>query len=141
MSTAHIPEELRRQVQARAGGYSEYCRVPAELGFHAHQVDHVIAQKHGGETIAENLAMSCIACNQFKGSDLSSLDPATKELTALFHPRQQDWRDHLELSGLFIIPKTAVGRVTANMLKFNAPERIIEREWFIAAGAFPDVVQ
>ncbi|WP_397383991.1 HNH endonuclease [Prosthecobacter sp.] len=141
MSTAHIPAELRRQVQARAGGYCEYCRAPAELGFHAHQVDHVIAQKHGGETIAENLAMSCIACNQFKGSDLSSLDPATKELTALFHPRQQDWRDHFELSGLFIIPKTAVGRVTANLLQFNAPERIIEREWFIAAGAFPDVVQ
>lgn len=141
MSTAHIPAELRRQVQTRAGGHCEYCRAPVELGFHAHQVDHIIAQKHGGETVAENLAMSCIACNQFKGSDLSSLDPATLELTALFHPRQQDWNDHFEMRGLFVIPKTAVGRVTVNLLQFNAPERIIEREWFMAAGAFTDVVQ
>jgi 5-methylcytosine-specific restriction endonuclease McrA len=141
MSTAHIPAELRRQVQARAGGHCEYCRAPAELGFHVHQLDHIIAQKHGGESVAENLAMSCIACNQFKGSDLSSIDPATKELVALFHPRQPAWRDHFELRGLFIIPKTGTGRVTVNLLQLNAPERIIEREWFIAAGAFPDVVQ
>ena len=85
--------------------------------------------------------MSCIACNQFKGSDLSSLDPATKELVALFHPRQHAWRDHFELRGLFIIPKTSVGRVTVNLLQFNAPERIIEREWFMAAEAFTDAVQ
>ncbi len=85
--------------------------------------------------------MSCIACNQFKGSDLSSIDPVTKELVALFHPRQHAWRDHFELRGLFIIPKTGTGRVTVNLLQLNAPERIIECEWFIAAGAFPDVVQ
>ena len=138
MSTAHIPAELRRLVQARAGGRCEYCLAPVELGFHAHQIDHIIAQKHGGEAVAENLAMSCIACNQFKGSDLSSLDPANKELVALFHPRQQVWRDHFELRGLFIVLKTAVGRVTVNLLQFNAPERIIEREWFVAVGAFSE---
>ncbi len=109
MSAGHISAELRRQVQARAGGCCEYCRAPAELGFHEHQIDHIIAQKHGGETVLENLALSCIACNQFKGSDLSSLDPTDKELTALFHPRQPAWQDHFELRGLFIIPKTATG--------------------------------
>lgn len=140
MSTVHIPAELRRQVQARAEGRCEYCRAPAELGFHAHQVDHIIAQKHGGETVSANLAMSCIACNQFKGSDLASLDPANQELTALFHPRQHVWLDHFELRGLFIIPKTATGRVTVKLLQFNAPERIIEREWFMAAGAFAELV-
>jgi hypothetical protein len=139
MSAVHILAELRRQVEARAGGCCEYCRAPAELCFHAHQVDHIIAQKHGGKTVAENLALSCIACNQFKGSDLSSLDPINNELTALFHPRQNVWRDHFELRGLFIIPKTATGRVTVKLLQFNAPERIIEREWFIAAGIFTDV--
>lgn len=139
MSTGHISAELRRQVQVRAGGCCEYCRAPADLGFHAHQIDHIIAQKHGGETVLENLALSCITCNQFKGSDLSSLDPTDKELTALFHPRQHAWQDHFELRGLFIIPKTATGRVTVKLLQFNAPERIIEREWFMAAGAFTEV--
>lgn len=136
MSAAHVPAHLRRLVRARAGERCEYCLSPERISFHVHQVDHVVAQKHGGDTRAENLALSCIACNQFKGSDLSSVDPDSKKVCTLFHPRRQSWKDHFELRGLLIVPKTATGRVTVRLLQFNAPDRAAERGWFIAAGEF-----
>ena len=79
--------ELRRQVIERAGNYCEYCLLPQELAASTHQVDHVIAEKHGGQTSLENLALSCTVCNRRKGSDISSLDPVTGALVPLFHPR------------------------------------------------------
>jgi 5-methylcytosine-specific restriction endonuclease McrA len=39
-----------------------------------HQVDHVIAEKHGGQTALDNLALSCTVRNRQKGSDISSID-------------------------------------------------------------------
>ena len=127
---------MRRRVRERAGGRCEYCLAPGELSFQAHQMEHIVALKHGGATSAENLALSCIGCNQRKGADLSSIDPLTGALTALFHPRRDRWREHFELRGLFILPKSATGRVTVRLLQFNAPERITEREWFATAGEF-----
>ena len=88
MSSVHVPARVRRAVRVRAGGHCEYCLVPEQLSFHPHQVDHIVARKHGGANNAGNLALSCIACNQSKGADLSSLDPRTGELTAIFHPRR-----------------------------------------------------
>ena len=129
-----IPAKLRRMVRERAGGRCEYCLAPEKLSFQTHQMEHIVAEKHGGATSAENLALACIGCNQCKGADISSIDPMTGELTPLFHPRRDKWREHFELRGLFILPKTAVGRVIVRLLQFNAPERIIEREWFEAAG-------
>jgi hypothetical protein len=136
MSTGHVPMPLRRLIHSRASGRCEYCFAPEQLSFHTHQVDHIIAQKHGGETIASNLALSCISCNQAKGSDLTSIDPLTGEIIPLFHPRQHQWSDHFELRDSIIVAKTALGRVTVRLLQFNAPDRVTERQWFIVAGEY-----
>ncbi|WP_408103981.1 HNH endonuclease [Tolypothrix campylonemoides] len=32
-----------------------------------------MAVKHGGETTAENLALSCLSCNRYKGSDFATI--------------------------------------------------------------------
>jgi 5-methylcytosine-specific restriction endonuclease McrA len=45
--------DLRRQVIARADNCCEYCLLPQELVASTHQVDHVIAEKHGGQTVLE----------------------------------------------------------------------------------------
>ena len=81
----------RRQIMARAHQCCEYCLVPQDLAASTHQVDHVIAEKHGGQTVLENLALSCMVCNRRKASDISSLDPLTGALVPLFNPRTQLW--------------------------------------------------
>ena len=80
----YISEPLRRLVQERAGYCCEYCQIPADVTFYAHEVDHVIALKHGGETIAENLAYACWRCNRYKGTDLGSFDPQTNQFSFLY---------------------------------------------------------
>jgi hypothetical protein len=99
-----------------------------------HQVDHIVAEKHGGDTTLANLALSCLPCNRRKSSDIGSIDPATGQFTRLFNPRGQSWFDHFRLDGPRIVGITAVGRTTVEFLKLNAPERLLERVDLIRAG-------
>jgi 5-methylcytosine-specific restriction endonuclease McrA len=52
--------EIRRQVVERAENCCEYCLLHQDLAASTHQVDHVIAEKHGGQTSLDNLALSCM---------------------------------------------------------------------------------
>jgi hypothetical protein len=129
-----VSPALRSLVRARANLHCEYCLIPDQIALIAHEVDHITAIKHGGQTISENLALCCALCNKHKGSDIASIDPDTGEVEPLFHPRRQRWLDHFELSGPEILPRTAVGRVTVRLLQLNRPERVKERELMIQAG-------
>jgi hypothetical protein len=105
--------------------------------FFRFEVDHIISEKHRGETRIENLCLSCPDCNAFKGSDIASADPETGNPTFLFHPRRQDWPEHFQLNGARIKPLTPEGRVTEFLLKLNVPERIGDREEAIEFGRYP----
>src|SRR5205823_1139147 len=122
-------------VHDRARGTCEYCLLPEAFTLAAHEVDHVVAQKHGGLTEADNLALSCTLCNRHKGSDIASIDPETMALAPLFHPRRQRWADHFRLDGANLLALTATGRVTVRLLRLNQQERVLERELILAAGA------
>lgn len=135
MTQAYVSAALRRQVYERAHGCCEYCLVPETVTLTAHQVDHIVALKHGGLTEADNLALSCALCNKHKGSDLASLDPETGKIAPLYHPRCDRWVNHFQLAGARIVPLTPVGRATVRLLQFNQSERVAERELLIASGA------
>jgi hypothetical protein len=137
MSQTYVPAHLRRLVRERAKDCCEYCLMPESVSFASHWIDHIVAEKHGGKTEADNLANSCILCNQRKGSDLGSIDPDTGALTPLFHPRRDRWADHFRLVKGLIAPLTPIGRVTVGLLQLNHPDRIDEREQLIAAGVLP----
>jgi len=122
----YIPEALRRVVIARAGGRCEYCGKP-QVSFFPHEVDHVIAQKHAGESTLDNLAFACFECNRYKGSDVASFDPQTGQLTALFNPRTQPWEQHFRYDNGLIVCLTPEGRTTAMLLRCNDLTRIRER--------------
>ena len=128
---------IRRQVVERARGCCEYCLVHQDLVASTHQVDHVIAEKHGGETSLDNLALSCTLCNRRKGSDITSLDPTTEDIVSLFNPRTQQWSDHFAMDGVRIVGTTGEGRTTVEFLRLNAFERLMERAEWIGAGYFP----
>jgi 5-methylcytosine-specific restriction endonuclease McrA len=66
MSRTYIPAQLSRTVSERANGCCEYCLQPEIFSFSPHEVDHAIAEKHGGATTEDNLAFACKICNTFK---------------------------------------------------------------------------
>lgn len=129
-----VAESLRRAVHSRAGGACEYCLIPEGAGFYAHEVDHVVALKHGGKSGLDNLALACFSCNRHKGSDLASIDPLTNEISDLFNPRRHRWSEHFSLSAARILPRTAIGRTTARLLHFNEPLRVDERQLFVRSN-------
>jgi len=137
MSSQRISAILRQLVRERAAGRCEYCLVRDEDVLISHQPDHIIAEQHGGESTAENLALACVHCNRRKGPNIASLDLTTGQLTPLFNPRTQNWADHFSLDGAYILPQTAVGRVTARLLNLNHPDRIRVRQALIKAGTYP----
>ena len=77
---------LEALVWKRAHARCEYCQMPQEYERFSHEIDHVIARKHGGPTVAANLALACFPCNNHKGPNLAGLDPRTRKLTQLFNP-------------------------------------------------------
>lgn len=133
---SYVPVTLRRLVRERAQYRCEYCLIHEDDSLFAHEIDHVIAVKHGGQTAAENLCYGCYVCNRSKGSDLSSIDPQTNLKTFLFDPRHDRWHDHFEIVDGRIEGKTPAGRTTAALLEFNIPQRIEARSALIAAGRY-----
>jgi hypothetical protein len=59
--------ELIRQVWRRAQDACEYCHMPQALDELTFEIDHVIAESHGGKTAAHNLALSCSIAIASKG--------------------------------------------------------------------------
>lgn len=111
----------------RAGNRCEFCLLPAEVGFFPHEIDHVIAEKHGGKTEPANLAYACWRCNRHKGTDLGSFDPETNAFSPLFNPRVQEWTDHFAFDDEQIVGLTLEGRTTAGLLQLNSDDRLAER--------------
>jgi len=71
--TRRMDASLENLVWKRARDCCEYCRMPQahdELWF---EIDHIIAKKHGGRTVAENLALACFFGNNRKGPTYPAL--------------------------------------------------------------------
>ncbi len=50
MTSDYISAKLRKTVQERANKRCEYCLLLQDFSIYTHEVDHIIAIKHGGET-------------------------------------------------------------------------------------------
>ncbi len=69
---SYIPTALRHLVTERANHCCEYCQLPDNVGFYPHELDPIVAQKHGGLCTADNLVLACWRCNRHKRTDLGS---------------------------------------------------------------------
>ncbi|MEJ7708340.1 MAG: HNH endonuclease signature motif containing protein [Pyrinomonadaceae bacterium] len=122
----------------RAQGCCEYCLLHQDDTQFAHQIDHLIAIKHGGQTDRDNLALACLKCNRYKGSDLTAIDPVDGVIVQLFNPRVQAWREHFALDGArLLVGFTQTGRATAALLRMNDRSRLMQRRRLIVAGRYP----
>jgi hypothetical protein len=136
--SVYVSAALRQQVIDRAQSRCEYCLWPEAFSIYHHEVDHLIALKHGGQTASDNLVLACLPCNRHKGSDLTSIDPVSGKVTLLFNPRIQLWRDHFQLQEGYILGLSAIGRTTVFLLRFNDSTRIQVRQNLIAYGLYPN---
>ncbi len=124
-------------VRKRAQSTCEYCRLPQGFSAIPFEIDHIVAQKHGGPTQEENLALSCFYCNSHKGPNIAGVDPASGRIVRLYHPRKDRWSRHFEWSGAVLQGKTATGRATIVVLSMNDPDAVAVRETLIDEGEVP----
>jgi hypothetical protein len=82
--TTYISSALRQLVATRAQHLCEYCLIHEDDAYFGCEVDHIISEKHGGQTEAEILAFACAFCNRSKASDLGSLIGATGVFARFF---------------------------------------------------------
>jgi 5-methylcytosine-specific restriction endonuclease McrA len=84
----------REFVRQRAAGRCEYCLLRLVHCDLTHHVEHIVAKQHGGPDDVSNLALACHRCNLRKAPNLTAIDPVTREVVPLFHPRSSDWAEH-----------------------------------------------
>ncbi len=93
-------------------------------------VEHIISRQHGGSDNLDGLALACDRCNAYKGPNLTSIDPETSTVVALFSPREDVWSEQFAVRGAHILGLTPTGRATVRLLNMNAPRRVELREEF-----------
>lgn len=137
MSVTYIAADLPRLVVARAEGICEYCLIAEDDTFYGCEADHIISEKHGGATNADNLAVACVFCNQAKGSDVGSIDSGSNTFARFFNPRTDAWSDHFALVEARIEGTAPIGIVTAKIPGFNTADRVSERRILQSSGRYP----
>jgi hypothetical protein len=128
---------LEQLIWRRARARCEYCQLPQALSRIPFEIDHIIALKHGGLSIASNLALACYYCNTYKGPNLSGIDPKTGRIVRLFNPRHHKWIAHFRWKGPVLVGRTPSGRATISVLAINHPAAIAARAALIQEGVFP----
>jgi hypothetical protein len=129
-------------VIARARGRCEYCLSPVSHAVSSFAIEHIIPVEKGGPTTAENLALSCQGCNSQKYTKTEAIDPLTKQLIPLFHPRLQQWPEHFAWNQdcSLMIGLTQTGRATVAALHLNRPGVVNLRQLLYAAGKHPPIL-
>jgi len=100
-------------------------------------IDHIIARQHGGLTIPENLALSCLHDNTHKGPNIAGIDPLTARITRSFNPRRDRWTRHFRWEGPYLVGRTSDGRTTIIVFAMNHPDAVAVRQSLIEVGLFP----
>jgi len=136
-----MKSSVENLVWRRANGRCEYCQISHDFDELTFEVDHIIPQKHRGKTTAGNLALACFPCNKHKSSDLSGIDPETRRIVRLFHPRRMKWQRHFRWDGPWLVGSTPIGRATVATLEINAPLRVRLRSELMGNADCPPIAE
>jgi 5-methylcytosine-specific restriction endonuclease McrA len=134
-----IPPALRQAVAERSQHRCCYCQSEEETTGVLFVVDQIIPEVFGGSVALDNLCLTCWSCSLFKKDRIVAIDPETKTIVRLFHPREQNWQDHFswKRNGLLIAGLTSTGRATVNSLQLNRAVLLKAREHWLEAGWHP----
>jgi hypothetical protein len=130
-----MDRQTRETVIKRAGNCCEYCLRPqAPTPYITFHIEHIFAQQHVLDNSLENLALACPDCNFHKGPNLATIDPLTRKIKNLFHPRLDRWSDHFFFEGTILRHRTEIGRATIWLLQMNSDARLELRRELMDAG-------
>jgi hypothetical protein len=137
--SAYISVELQRKIRDQFAYCCAYCRTAEALTVTTFEFEHITPRSAGGETVQENLCLSCPSCNRYKAQRQQASDPNTEEIVDLFHPQSQIWEEHFIWSVDFteIIGVTSIGRATIATLKMNRPQVTRVRQMWVKMGEHP----
>jgi HNH endonuclease len=137
--SAYISVELQRQIRNRFANCCAYCLTAELLTATTFEFEHIIPRSTGGETILENLCLSCPSCNRYKANRQSIIDSVTEEAARLFHPQLQLWNEHFSWNddASEIVGITNIGRVTITTLKMNRPQLVLVRKLWVKLAEHP----
>jgi hypothetical protein len=139
MSSEYIPVALKQLVFDRANGICEYCWSQARFAIDPLVIDHILPVSRGGKTVAENLALTCQTCNNYKFTKTQAPDPATNQVVSLFNARQMMWQDHFAWNedATLMMGLTPIGRATVALLKTNRDGVVNIRRVLVIMGYHP----
>lgn len=137
----NISPQFRQAVIERAHDCCEYCYSQAKYAKQSFSVEHIAPRSRGGETISRNLALACQGCNNHKYNKVEGRDPITGKNVPLYHPRNQQWKDHFSWNDDFtrVIGITATGRATVEELGLNRDGLVNLRRILYEAGEHPPI--
>jgi hypothetical protein len=135
----YVPTALKQLVFERANGLCEYCQSQAKFAIDPLVIEHIQPISRGGKTIAENLALACQTCNNYKYTKIEAPDPITEIVVPLFHPRQMTWLEHFTWNEdlILMIGITSIGRATVALLQTNRSGVINMRRVLAIMGYHP----
>ncbi len=139
MTRRRIPKRLRLLVRERAQGCCEYCLSQEAYATQGFSVEHITPLAVDGATTANNLALACQGCNNFKYDKTSAPDPVSHQVVSLFHPRRDNWHDHFMWNPdcTLIIGVTPTGRATVAALQLNREGVVNLRRVLVMTGKHP----
>jgi hypothetical protein len=119
-----IRKALDNRVRLRARQRCEYCHLPQACYLLRFQLDHIIAEQHGGKTKLKNLCLACPRCNTKKVPNIAGRGNRAGEVVRLYNPRTDIWTDHFQWVNAKLRAVSHIGRVTIVVLDMNEPSAI-----------------
>ncbi|XHX80086.1 MAG: HNH endonuclease [Stenomitos frigidus ULC029] len=141
MPKDYISVALKRLVFDRANGCCEYCCSQAKFAIESLVIEHIIPTSRDGETSADNLALACQGCNNYKYNKTEGIDPIDAQPATLFNPRTMLWSEHFAWNEdtTLLVGLTAIGRATVNTLRLNREGVVNLRQVLRTTGQHPPV--
>jgi hypothetical protein len=139
MNRKKLSDKTKEKIRKSANNRCGYCLAPQDLVITDLHFDHINPFSKGGAETEDNFWLLCPKCNYAKSDKTDGFDNETKSRALLFNPRTQNWHEHFEWSadGLYIVGKTAIGRVTVIEANLNNDLFLRVRENWIKAGWHP----
>lgn len=139
MSRTRIPQALRALVAESDLHRCVYCQSTVAIVGMPFEIDHIIPEALGGQTVFENLCLCCAPCNERKASRITAIDPLLGTPASLFHPRRQVWAQHFAWidGGVSLEGLSPIGRATVLALQLNRPLLQVARRSWISVGWHP----